>query len=428
MRLLTMIRISNRNLLRSKLRTSLTVLAIFVGAFTLCLTNGVGAGLRSYVEQQVKNIEGKTILFVRKKFPREEEQAAAADTPIEYKRKVKDEKGNIVDPNSVLLTMENIRAVAGDIKEVRSITPAYRVSAEYITMRGKKRYLVSLGMFSGGFVQKLEAGSMFTGPREVILPLYLARAFDPGIDNLIGKTAVVGYRVGEKGEIKRIPLMIAGVATKGFMANLNAFVDTETAKLIHSEQLKGSPNLDRFQRFTFRLNTADPAILSAVKTKLESRGFRAESIADMKKRTYDAIGLLQIGLNMFALVALLAASFGIINTLVIAVMERTKEVGLQKAMGMGRWQVFLLFSFESVLIGFWGALSGIISAVLIGFGVNRYLAATYLGSFEGYSLFVFTPLAMISVFVLVCAIAFFAGVMPAFRASRLNPIEALRYE
>jgi putative ABC transport system permease protein len=164
------------------------------------------------------------------------------------------------------------------------------------------------------------------------------------------------------------------------------------------------------------------------KKKLDVKGFRAETFADQKKRTYDAIGILQIGMNLFAFIALLAASFGIINTLVVAVMERTKEIGLQKALGMGRKKVFLLFSLESVLIGFWGAMLGVVVGIAVGIFANVFLAATYLGSFEGYSLFSFKPFSILWVVFLVCLIAFLAGVMPAFRASRLNPIEALRYE
>ena len=65
MKLWDLIKIANRNLFRAKLRTFLTVMAIFIGSFTLTLTNGLGGGLRDYINNQVKNIEGSNVLFVR---------------------------------------------------------------------------------------------------------------------------------------------------------------------------------------------------------------------------------------------------------------------------------------------------------------------------------------------------------------------------
>jgi putative ABC transport system permease protein len=428
MKLTDLLKIANRNLFRSKLRTFLTVMAIFVGAFTLTLTNGLGDGLRDYIENQVKNIEGNSVLFARKKFPVEENEDKKPDAPLEYKESTQDTAGNVIDPNSLNVSLVQMESIAKEIPEIKSVTPRYTIDGEYITLDGNKKYQVGLGTLSQGITQKTEAGKTIDGANQIMLPLSLAKTFNENISQLVGKTATVAYKTGQDGEIKTVSLKIVGVSTKGFMANFNSFVDTQTARKIYDEQQSQSPDYNKFTNFTLQLNSADEANISVVKKKLDEKGFSADSFADARKRTYDGISIIQIGMNLFAFIALLAASFGIINTLIIAVLERTKEVGLQKALGMNRGKIFMLFSLESVLIGFWGAVLGIVSGIVIGTIANIYLARTYLESFEGYSLFVFTPWAILFVLILVCLIAFIAGVMPAFRASRLNPIDALRYE
>lgn len=423
-----LIKIANRNLFRAKLRTFLTVMAIFVGSFTLSLTNGLGDGMRDYVEKQVKNIEGSNVLFVRKKPPREDERANP-DQPVEYREADTDEAGNTVDPNSMSVSLTQAESLKNDLPEILTVTPRYWIDGEYITLDGDKKYRVALGMLSAGVTQKVETGKTIDGESQIMLPLNLAQAFDENVNRLVGKTATVAYKpAGQAAEMKTVQLKIVGVSTKGMMANFNSFVDPQTAGKIYEDQQRQANDYNKFSSFTLQLKTGDADKIAGLKQKLDEKGYSAETFADQQKRTYDAIEILQIGLNLFAFIALLAASFGIINTLVIAVLERTKEIGLQKALGMGRGKIFLLFSLESVLIGFWGAASGILAGIIIGNVVNFYLGRTYLESFEGYRIFVFTPLAVLFVLALICLIAFIAGVFPAWRASRLNPIEALRYE
>ena len=422
-----LLRIANRNLFRNKLRTLLTVAAIFVGSFTLTMTNGIGDGMRSYVESQVKNIEGDAVIFVRRKIEAPEDASKKNDVP-EYKESSDGEsiRPNPIDRNSFVVTLPQIQEALNGVTEIKTVTPRYEVRGEYISLDGQKKYMVFLGMISQGVTQKTEAGKTITGSNQIVIPYGLAKTLDTNVENLVGKYATIGYK-GFDHQMQTMSLEIVGVATKGFMTNFSSFIDPQTASSIYAAQ-HNPDEAGEFSSFSVQLNTSDPARIESVKAKLLEKGFTAESIADQQKRTYDAIGIFKIVMSLVAFIALLAASFGIINTLVIAVLERTKEIGLQKALGMGRGKIFLIFSLESVLIGFWGAMLGTVVGIIIGMITNQILSRTYADSFEGYSLFVFTIPSIALVMFIVCTIAFVAGVVPAIRASRLNPIESLRYE
>ena len=420
-----LIKIANRNLFRNKLRTFLTVAAIFVGSFTLTMTNGLGDGVRGYVENQVKNIESDSVILVRRKIelPEDNEERQGAQ---EYREDAKTEDENApIDPASFTMTLPQIEASVRGIDGVKAITPRYPINAEYITLDGQKKYQLSLGMLSDGIVQKVEAGRSINGHGQIVIPLGLGRTLSEDLQSLIGKKATIGYKKAD-GSAQTQSLEIVGVATKGFQTNFSSFVDSTTAKGIHAEQR--AEGVDKFTGFSVQMATSDPVKIEAAKKRLKEQGFEADTFADTQKRIYNGIGIFKAAMGLIAAIALLAASFGIINTLVIAVLERTKEIGLQKALGMSRGKIFAIFSLESVLIGFWGALLGTVVGIAVGLIANKVLIATYAESFEGFNLFAFTLPSMASVMLIVSTIAFIAGVMPAFRASRLNPIDSLRYE
>ena len=112
----------------------------------------------------------------------------------------------------------------------------------------------------------------------------------------------------------------------------------------------------------------------------------------------------------------------------MSVQERTREIGLLKAMGMSRGRIFRIFSLEAIMIGFWGSLLGLGAAMLVGRTINNYATETFLKGLEGFSLTIFTPLNGLVVCLIIMAIAFIAGALPSLRAAKQDPIEALRYE
>src|SRR5690606_7789595 len=129
-------------------------------------------------------------------------------------------------------------------------------------------------------------------------------------------------------------------------------------------------------------------------------------------------------LNGFAIIALLAAGFGIVNTLLMSVQERTREIGLMKAMGMSGGKVFGLFSLEAVFIGFLGSAIGVGIGMLTGTLVSNALANSVLSGLPGLTLVAFDPVSIGSIVLAVMAIAFLAGTIPALRAARQDPIES----
>ncbi len=424
MKLSDLIVTANRNLFRNKLRTTLTVLAIFVGAFTLTITNAIGDSLSDYIEKQVKNYEGTQVLFVHKKETLEDQGARRGAMEYTEDAPATEE----IDPATRFVTFSQIEKLAGEFPEVVDFTPSYPVHSEYVTLDGEKKYVSMVNAMAKGMTRKIETGQQVTGEGQIILQYGVAKAMTDDLESLIGKEVTVGYKAGNPRRMQTEKLKIVGVSTKGMMESRFSSIDQATEKKIYEAQQKDSDDYDKFYSFSLQLNNADPKKIDAVKKALAEKGFEAETYADQNKRIYDAIGIFQLGMNLFAFISLLAASFGIINTLVIAVLERTKEIGLQKSLGMSRARIFFLFTLESVLIGFWGAVLGIGAAVVVGSISNSVASKYYNESFEGYSFLLFSPVSMILVALLICGIAFVSGVLPAFRASRLDPIEALRYE
>lgn len=132
----------------------------------------------------------------------------------------------------------------------------------------------------------------------------------------------------------------------------------------------------------------------------------------------NSLNFLQIGTIGIAFITLLGAAIGLMNIMLVAVNERTKEIGLTKALGGTKADIRYQFLFESVIISLLGAIAGIIAGIVLG-NVLAYFLNTGL----------VIPWNWVAIAILVCsAVGLGAGLYPAYKASRLDPIVALRYE
>ena len=129
--------------------------------------------------------------------------------------------------------------------------------------------------------------------------------------------------------------------------------------------------------------------------------------------------------NSIALIAVLIALIGVINTILMSVFERTKEIGVMKAIGASRLDIFRIIWMETTLICVIGGVAGDLIAIL-GTNIVEHILRQVLPYAPGGKLVFITPLLLVSSFIGALAAGLFAGIYPAFRASSMRPVEAIR--
>lgn len=178
-----------------------------------------------------------------------------------------------------------------------------------------------------------------------------------------------------------------------------------------------------------RIIVENPQDLNGVREIVEQRGFTVEAPADTLQEVTAVFRVVRIILAIFGVIALFVASIGMFNTLTISLLERTRDIGIMKAIGASDRDIRRIFLYESLAIALFGGIMG----VLVGWGMGKIInliiniLAQTLGG-EIINLFS-TPLIFTgSMIIISLVVGFITGIYPAWRASKLDPLIALRYE
>lgn len=433
---------ATRNAFRSRLRTTLTVLSLFVGAFTLTLTTALGAGVSDYVTKQVAALGADDVLLVT--------PAASTDTtegPEEYDPDGRQQSSQAGPLGSGTLLDDDDLDVIAAIEGIERVEPVRQVTIDWIAASGTgtdTRYELEVNPTSSIGRSDLVAGAQLDQDAEeaqLVLPEdYVDALGFRDADAAIGETVELGY-AEPAGGTRTTEAVVVGIARTSLLAAGAGANEALVAEVAEAQAVPGRP--DAYAIAVAYLDgsasgsTAAGDGVDGAGSGPDVAVIKADlSEADLAGQTIeDQLGVIQTVINgiigvlsAFAVVALIAASFGIVNTLLMSVQERTREIGLMKAMGMSNGRVFGLFSLEAVVIGFLGAGLGALAAIGVGGVVSQVAAAGPLADLPGLTLLLFDPVTVAVVVAVIMVIAFLSGVLPARRAAGQDPIESLRYE
>ncbi|WP_094606090.1 Macrolide export ATP-binding/permease protein MacB [Sporomusa silvacetica DSM 10669] len=399
------IAIALRALLANKLRSILTMLGIIIGVGAVISMVSIGMGVRDKVQNSIASL-GSNMLIVS--------PGAASSQGVRS-----------ASGSSITLSLEDAEYIKKMVQGIDYVAPA--VSKQYQVIAGNQNWtttvygitpeymaIKSLTVGSGSFVSQQDINSR---NRVAVLGATVA-------ENLFGELNPTGQNI----RINNTPYQIIGIldskgqSTMGQDQDDIVLVPLTTAQ----ERLLGITYLNSISIQVTKLEGMDQAqeqITSLLRQRHKISGtkeddFTVRNLTSIMAMMTETTGTITLFLGCIGAISLLVGGIGIMNIMMVSVTERTREIGIRKALGATYRDIMLQFLIESVVIGVLGGIFG------IALGVSAAFAISTFGSLK-------TVLSAISILVpfgVSVAVGLFFGIYPARKAALLDPIEALRYE
>jgi len=409
MRIFRILRVSLRALTRNKMRTFLTALGIIIGVGSVIAMVSIGTGAKAAIQDRFNSM-GTNLLFVR-----------PGSMNLQGIRTGFGGRST--------LKVGDVQAIARDCPSVMAVSPNISTGAQVIYMNRNWRTQVQGVSERFPDIRKweIDQGTFFdeeqvqNGEKVCVLGADVKRyLFDEG-DDPIGKVI----------RVRRVPFMIVGIfKTKGQAGGMGSRDDmicvpytTASRRLVRQTFIQ---SIDVAAVSQEKMPQAQVEIEDLLRLRHNIQpeqpdDFNVRNMQEIAENAENAIGVLTLFLGSIAAISLIVGGIGIMNIMLVSVTERIREIGIRMSIGARERDILVQFLAEAVVLSLIGGFLG----VGLGFGMSKMLK--YVPMFSRITAVVSMNSVIMS-FVFAASVGIFFGFYPARKASKLDPIEALRYE
>lgn len=414
MNIIETLKTSLRSILANKMRSSLTVLGIIIGVAAVISLMSIGRGSQSAITANIESL-GTNLLFVRSGAATVSgvRQAQGSMTSLTL-----DDAEALADP----LLAPAVKAVAPQVQTFAQVvagrqnafTQVLGVTPEYESVR-------NFPVAEGRFITDTDVKN-----RSLVVVLGSSVA-----ETLYGDTSAIGQSIKISGRQFKVVGVLESKGSTGFGSSddvIIAPVTTVQTRLYSQRTTSGSESVQTINVQVTSAKNTDAAIEQITAILRERHKITGEDdfTISSQQETIDTLKestqVWVLFLGAIAGISLLVGGIGIMNIMLVSVTERTREIGIRKAIGAKKRDILLQFLVESAVLSLVGGGIG----VLIGWGVSTLVSGINLGG-TAITTVMSADILILAVSVS-AAIGIIFGIYPAYRAARLNPIEALRYE
>lgn len=396
MDIIELLKLSWQSLVANKLRSILTTLGIIIGVFSIILLVSLGSGLQSYITSQISSL-GSNLIFVIPGAPGGGRGVGGVVT----------NKLLLSDATNLQNKIRSFALVTGFVQQVSTVKYQNKSDKNATIAGASYNYpeVVNINLSQGTFFTQSQERS---GRKVAIVGQTVVNKLFPG-ENPIGKVITIG-----SGRFT----IIGVVEKRGSIFGLD------------QDNVVGIPIPVALRQFgitnisTIYIRAKEPTLVPFVKKQVTEILLKRLSIDDFTLQTQESAlstvtnitNILSLALGGIAAISLLVGGIGVANIMLVSVTERTREIGLRKALGAQRSDILKQFLLEAVILSVSGGLLGII----LGLAASFALSLIFVSSVTPWSIFLAFSFSVL--------VGVVFGMAPAIKASKLSPIEALRYE